>query len=90
MRVKTKRVVTIEMDNSDYSMLLDTLGEASKVRSRVYPSLNEKAAMLYGLMTAGEVSEVINVDFAETEKRTAAALAVHLAEHKEILDASDE
>ena len=47
MRVKTKIVVTIEMDLSDYDMLLDTLGEATKVKSRLYPTLNKKAKDLY-------------------------------------------
>ena len=54
MKVTRKRVVLVEMDNVDYEMLLDTLGEASKVRSKLFPSLNEKAALLYGSITAAE------------------------------------
>lgn len=46
MRVKTKRVVTVEMDNSDFAMLLDTLEEASQVRSKLFPLLNQKANTL--------------------------------------------
>jgi hypothetical protein len=55
MRVQSKRTMVLEMDRSDYMMLLDTLSEASKVRSKLFPSLNEKAAMLYGLITAADI-----------------------------------
>ncbi len=97
MIVNRKRIVVIEMDNVDYNMLLDTLGEASKVRSKLFPSLNEKAALLYGSMTAGETwpksfdteTHMLG-DFGEEEKRVAAALAVHIEEHKEMLDAKNE
>ncbi len=61
MIVTSKRVVQIEMDKVDYEMLLDTLGEASKVRSKLYPSLNEKAALLYGSMTAGDIHSLFDV-----------------------------
>lgn len=56
MKVTRKRVVQIEMDRVDYEMLVDTLGEASKVRSKLYPSLNDKAASLYGSITAADIS----------------------------------
>lgn len=55
MRVTTQKVVVIEMAAYDYTMLCDTLHEASKVRTRLFPSLNEKAAMLFGLLTSAEV-----------------------------------
>ena len=54
MRVRHQRVVVIEMASYDYTMLCDTLHEASKVRTRLFPSLNEKAAMLFGLLTSAE------------------------------------
>ena len=65
MRVTSKRVVALEMDNVDFQMLLDTLGEASKVRSKIYPSLNEKAALLYGSITAAEMGDTFIRDITE-------------------------
>ncbi len=86
MKIERKKVVVIEMDGVDYEMLLDTLGEASKVRSKIYPSLNEKAALLYGSLTAGEMpvffSESVpyTIDFAKVEEQIAARLVLHMEE----------
>lgn len=55
MRLSRKKVVVLEMDDADYQMLCDTIGQASKVRSKLYPLLNEQAKTLYGLITGGEI-----------------------------------
>ncbi len=70
MRVTSKRVVQIEMDKVDYEMLMDTLGEASKVRSKIYPSLNEKAALLYGSITAADMGDTFIRDITAKEFET--------------------
>ncbi len=53
MRVTTKQVVNIEMDNIDFDALLRTLEEASKVRSKLFPLMNQRAALLRGSLTEG-------------------------------------
>jgi hypothetical protein len=67
MKVTSKRVVLLEMDKVDYEMLMDTLGEASKVRSKLYPSLNEKAALLYGSITAADMGDTFIRDISAKE-----------------------
>ncbi len=53
MIVTTKQVVDIQMDNTDFDMLLLTLEEASKVRSKLYPLMNQKAELLRDSLTVG-------------------------------------
>lgn len=51
IRVTRKRMVVLEMEASYYHMLQDVLGQASRVRSRVYPVLNETARMFLNQLT---------------------------------------
>ena len=55
MIVRTKQVVSIEMDNVDFDLLLHTLEEASKVRSKLYPLMNQRAAQLRDSLTEGRM-----------------------------------
>lgn len=53
MIVTTKQVVNIQMDNIDFDALLRTLEEASKVRSKLFPLMNQRAALLRESLTEG-------------------------------------
>ena len=75
MRVTTKQVVNIEMGNDDFHLLLYTLEEASKVRSKLYPLMNQRAARLRDSLTEG---------------RGTIKLSSLTGEHEGVLDAKDE
>ena len=58
MIVTTKQVVNIEMDNTDFDALLHTLDEASKVRSKLFPLMNQRATILRDSLTEGRGAAV--------------------------------
>jgi len=59
--VKRKRVVVLEMEEFDYTMLLDTLGQAAKVRSKLFPLLNETAKAFVNLLQEEPIIKLSSV-----------------------------